>query len=253
MNDTSANIVEIFSSIQGEGMLVGLRQIFLRFHGCTLECSYCDTRKTLSSRAPETCQVEKVPGRQKFIPIKNPVSTIKILDLLNKWTSGFPNAHHSISLTGGEPLLQDKFLKNNLVELRKILPIYLETNGVLHAELAHCIDFMDYISMDFKLPSTTKSRPYWDEHRKFLALAAQRQVYVKAVVSNDTSQSEIRQASEIIYSVNRNIPLILQPLTSGERVESLSSEKLFQLQETATKWLTEVRVIPQTHKYLHLL
>lgn len=252
MNDTAANMVEIFSSIQGEGMFVGVRQFFLRFHGCTLDCCYCDTRKTLSSTPPEFCQIETTPGKEDFTPSANPIAASKILNLLTKWATALPNAHHSISLTGGEPLLHNKFLKNNLPKLRKILPIFLETNGVLHAELAQCIDFLDYISMDFKLPSTTKSRPYWDEHRKFLAVAAQRQVYAKAVISNETPDTEILRTSEIIASVRTDIPLILQPITSSTSIEVLSSTKLFQLQETASSVLNDVRVIPQTHKYLQL-
>ncbi|MBN1405468.1 MAG: 7-carboxy-7-deazaguanine synthase QueE, partial [Candidatus Omnitrophica bacterium] len=43
MNNT-ANVLEIFSSIQGEGIYVGERQIFIRFAGCNLNCVYCDTK-----------------------------------------------------------------------------------------------------------------------------------------------------------------------------------------------------------------
>lgn len=252
MNDTAANIVEIFSSIQGEGLLVGVRQFFLRFHGCTLDCCYCDTRRTLSFSPPEFCQVEATAGREDFAPLANPVPAYKVLDFLTKWTAALPNAHHSISLTGGEPLLHSQFLTNILPQLRNILPVFLETNGVLHVELAQCIDFLDYISMDFKLPSTTKSRPYWEEHRKFLALAAQRQVYVKAVVSNETPVAEICQTSKIIASISKDIPLVLQPVTSCEKNQTLPPAKLFQLQETASSVLSDVRVIPQTHKFLQL-
>ena len=38
------NIIEIFSSIQGEGKYVGYRQVFIRFSGCNLHCTYCDTK-----------------------------------------------------------------------------------------------------------------------------------------------------------------------------------------------------------------
>lgn len=34
---------EIFASIQGEGPVVGYKQLFIRFCRCNLNCSYCDT------------------------------------------------------------------------------------------------------------------------------------------------------------------------------------------------------------------
>ena len=253
MNKHTANMIEIFSSIQGEGMLVGVRQVFLRFHGCTLDCSYCDSRVTRSVSIPEFCQIETTPGRQDFELISNPVSFDYITKLLTAWVTLRPNAHHSISITGGEPLLHVEALREYLPELRKILPIYLETNGIRTHELSQCIDLLDYISMDIKLPSTTKSRDFWEEHRNFLKIAAKKDVYVKIVISEETPLPEIQKACDIIVSVNRNIPLILQPITTAEASQTTSSGTLFKLQEEASKFLNEVRVIPQTHKYLHLL
>jgi 7-carboxy-7-deazaguanine synthase len=246
-------MVEVFSSIQGEGMLVGLRQAFLRFYGCSLNCHYCDSRTTYTSTVPEFCQTESTPGRQDFSPIRNPVSLEYIKELLSSWVSLLPNAHHSISLTGGEPLLHVESLQRFLPELREILPIYLETNGVHFQELSKCVDFLDYVSMDLKLPSTTKSRDYWKEHRIFLKIAAQSNVFVKAVISNETSISEIRKACEVITSVNKDIPLILQPLTTIDGNRTISFLSIFKLQEIASEYLREVRIIPQTHKFMHLL
>lgn len=253
MNKYTANMVEIFSSIQGEGKLVGVRQVFLRLHGCTLDCSYCDSRITRNTLIPEFCKIETTPGRQVFELITNPVPFTYITNLLTAWVSLQPNAHHSISITGGEPLLHVEALQEYLPELRKILPIYLETNGINFHELSKCIDFIDYISMDIKLPSTTKSRDFWEEHRNFLKIAARKDVYVKIVISEETPLSEIRKACEVIVSVNRNIPLIMQPITIADVSQTISSKLIFELQEEASKFVDEVRIIPQTHKYLHLL
>src|ERR1700722_8035561 len=37
------NIAEIFYSVQGEGMLVGVPSVFIRLSGCNLRCTWCDT------------------------------------------------------------------------------------------------------------------------------------------------------------------------------------------------------------------
>jgi organic radical activating enzyme len=55
-----------FSSFR-EGLHVGLRQIFLRFHACNLACAYCDTNAAKEPEFPEFCIIEKTPGRRDFI------------------------------------------------------------------------------------------------------------------------------------------------------------------------------------------
>jgi len=252
MNSSGNTLVEVFSSIQGEGMLIGARQIFIRFHGCQLSCEYCDSLESRSGRPPTACRVEKRPGHGDFIDIANPVSASRIGDILEKWLSMNRTAHHSISLTGGEPLLQLSSHKGYLPVLRDLLPLYLETNGIDYETLTECVDFMDYISMDMKLPSATGMKPYWKEHAEFLKIASQRNVFVKIVVSDHTKISEIQKACDILHSVDDNIPLVLQPLTRHDGILGISGSYMMELQETASINLREVRVIPQTHKFLGL-
>lgn len=246
-------MVEIFSSIQGEGMLVGCRQIFLRFHGCNLSCAYCDTRETHKSPAAEYCLVEETPGRRDFSRRSNPVTIQTVQGILNKWVEMSPGVHHSISLTGGEPLLHEAILMEWLPVLHGILPVYLETNGTLHAELSRCIDFLDHVSMDVKLPSTCGAECPWEDHLRFLATAAQKNVFVKIVVSDSTHAWEISKTCELILSVDRNIPLVIQPMTDVAGETAISPSSLVDYQEIAGRCLREVRVIPQTHKFLHLM
>jgi 7-carboxy-7-deazaguanine synthase len=240
-------MVEIFSSIQGEGLHVGLRQIFFRFHDCNLACAYCDTKAAKDSEAPEFCIIENTPGRRDFIKIKNPVTFDHILAVIDRWHRRWPGTHHSISLTGGEPLVHASTLKEWIPQLRDAFPIYLETNGVLHNALHKIIEHLDFISMDIKLPSTSGHSGLWEEHKLFTQVASRKNVIVKVVIGEKTQEWEIIKACEIISSVNREIPLILQPQTLSDGKIGIKPLQALQFQEIACTFLKETRIIPQTH------
>lgn len=240
-------MIEVFSSIQGEGPLIGVRQVFLRFSGCNLSCSYCDTAQ---GATPDACLLERTPGRQDFLSESNPVSLDRLIAHLTGWEKGWPGIHHSVSITGGEPLLQHETLREWLPALRHHMPIYLETNGILHSALFALISFVDFISMDIKLPSTSGCTHLWDEHRSFLATACQKEVFVKTVIGTETEDWEVIKACEIISAVNRSIPLILQPLTLRNGAIGIPLLKVLEFQEIACRYLADVRVIPQTHKFI---
>lgn len=247
MKSDSADLVEVFSSIQGEGLLIGCRQVFIRFLGCNLDCYYCDTN---IGAAPPVCQMELTPGRLDFQPLTNPVAPAKIISLLERWQSGWPKVHHSISLTGGEPLLQLPALREWLPRLRAILPLHLETNGVLSASLSTIITDIDYISMDFKLPSSSGETSLWADHLEFLKIAAAANVAVKTVVNASTEHWELERTAEIIAGINADIPLIIQPETARDLSLGISPLALLELQEIAAAELSDVRVIPQTHRFI---
>ncbi len=248
MSENAASLIELFSSIQGEGVLIGRRQVFLRFSGCNLSCRYCDT-----SFEPEPfCRIETVPGHNEFTSVANPVALDTIVGHLAGWQKRFPNLHHSLSVTGGEPLLQPEILQSWLTAFQGILPVFLETNGLLVEHLRRVIHLVEYISMDIKLPSTSGYEGLWDQHLSFLRLAASRNCYVKAVVSLETDRYEIGRACELIAEVSRDIPLILQPETS-ELTRGGMGRHLLDLQEHATKILQDVRVLPQLHTIMRLL
>lgn len=229
---TQAKISDIFSSLQGEGPYLGLRQIFIRFAGCNLSCIFCDVLKARYSQAQifdTQGLIEKVESlREKFGP------------------------YHSLSLTGGEPLLQVEFLKEFLSQFKKI-KIYLETNGILYKEFKEIYSWVDFISLDFKLPSSTGLKGFWLEHYHFLKLGRNKNPFVKVVITAKTTQKDLKKAIEIIARVNRNIPLILQPVTATSNFCAVpSNEKLLDFQRQALKVLKEVRIIPQLHKIMGL-
>ena len=92
-----APISEIFSSIQGEGIFVGVRQIFIRFSGCNLDkCIFCDEDAFETS----SMTVEEVSA--------------VVRDLSKK------SRPHSVSLTGGEPLAR-KISPWNFTPLQPLL------------------------------------------------------------------------------------------------------------------------------------
>jgi len=162
----------------------------------------------------------------------------------------YRSPHHSVSLTGGEPLLQPEAI-SAIAALRQTgAKIYLETNGTLPEALARVIHDVDIVSMDFKLPSAVYGNSYWREHADFLRIAKQREVFVKIVLSGETTQPELEQAISLIAEIDASIPLILQPVTPVNGIAAIDSGAVLRAQELAMQRLQTVRVIPQTHKIL---
>jgi len=241
-------IVEVFSSIQGEGLTCGERQIFIRFALCNLKCDYCDT--AYAREQPAHCMVERASGRGDMKAEPNPVSVARLVEVV-RMLNVPPGIHHSISLTGGEPLLHADFLRNFLPANRvNDIRSQLETNGALPEPLEKVIDFVDFVSMDIKLKSATGAETQWDVNRRFLQIARRKPVWVKVVVSGETTPDEMRQAASLVAAVDSGIPLIIQPVTPVNSVPAPSGCLLMALQEEARKRLHTVRVIPQMHKML---
>lgn len=244
----TVNLVEIFSSIQGEGLFVGCRQVFVRLAGCNISCSYCDTQE--SFLVPSHAQIETRPGERIYRLATNPIPVEEVVDAAAVLCR---SAHHSISITGGEPLLQPAAIRA-LSNLRSThAKIFLETNGTLPEVLKDVIDAVDIVSMDIKLPEVMAGRLYWREHADFLRIAATREVYVKIVISGNTLLSEFLYAVDLIANVDRGIPLILQPVTPVHNTPPSSPSMLLKWQGQALEKLSIVRVIPQTHKLLGVL
>jgi len=236
-------ITEIFSSIQGEGPYVGVRQIFLRLPKCNLTCPYCDT----DIKVPDQFRIERVAGSRHFDVLANPVSLDKILELLFQ-TYDFP-IHHSLSVTGGEPLLWVNELQVLLPLLKeKGLTIYLETNGTLPDQLLKILPWVDVISMDIKLPFAGQT--FWDVHEPFLRYSLLKEVFVKIVVHEETPLQDLQNACDLIAGVDPSILTILQPVTKTQGIIPPKPYQLLEWQSLFLEKLTDVRVIPQTHVFL---
>lgn len=252
---TTAILHEIFSGIQGEGTLVGFRQLFVRFHGCNLACDYCDTPAS-HSEPPRACLVEDAAGSRRTAPQPNPLSVAQVLALLQRLQRDYP--HHSVSFTGGEPLLQRAFLDELLPTLHAAgMRSYLETNGVLAEEMAALTEAPHFVAMDIKLPSVAGVAPQWTRHAAFLDAAASRlgdhlreRLQVKLVCGQE-SLADVETATALIAASHPDIPCILQPVTPHAGGPAAPSTALvLAMQRCAARQLSQVRVIPQTHVML---
>ncbi|MDD4169767.1 MAG: 7-carboxy-7-deazaguanine synthase QueE [Desulfotomaculaceae bacterium] len=241
----AGSVIEIFSSVQGEGPLVGCRQVFIRLSGCNLHCVFCDT---LAGAEPNFCRIEQHPGKRDYKQALNPLTAAEVAAAAADFNL---SRHHSVSLTGGEPLLHCNFIK----ELAPLLQgsrhgIYLETNGTLAAELAGVIDLIDIVGMDFKLPSISGLPPLWEEHQQFLKIAGQKDVFVKVVAGANTLATEIETAASLIKEIDAGITMVIQPVSPAGGVRGVAPGRLLELQSLALNILADVRVIPQTHKIM---
>jgi len=241
----NAPLIELFSSMQGEGVLIGCRQIFVRFAECNLTCDYCDT----PFHAGPTCQIETEPGSGQFNSHDNPICMAEITRLISHWQHISNNVHHSLALTGGEPLLHADLLKSWLPEVVSILPVFLETNGTLPAELEKVLPLLDWISMDIKGSAVTGVPTPWADHADFLSISGDRLCHVKFVIDQSTTEDELLEAARLVNRHAPTTPFILQPRTIASS-PVLDGKALLKLQVIASAEHRDVRIIPQIHPWL---
>lgn len=228
-----AKINEIFKSIQGEGKYLGANQIFVRFSSCNLNCKFCDT------------QYEK--GKDYNVEM-----------LIKKISSFDLSKVHSISLTGGEPLMFVDFLKVFLNVFKPFkekynLKIYLETNGTLFDNLKTIVDEIDIISMDIKLKTATCEENQFEVNEKFLQVATKDETYIKVVFDNKIEENEIENCCHLAKKYN--VPLYLQPESAYLFKELKNQNDTLFLEDIFNKFLKyykNVFLIPQVHKFLNL-
>jgi len=211
----SFKVVEIFESINGEGMRAGELAVFVRMKGCNLSCNYCDTMWANEA----DCEFEEMTAD-------------RIVERVKK--SGIKN----VTLTGGEPLLQkdaDKLLK--LFSDEKDIRVEIETNGSVNLS-----PFLKYentsFTMDYKLPESDMEK-YMDlENFKIL----RKKDTLKFVAS---SVNDLKKAKDIIekYDLIDRVNIIFSPVFGKieltDIVDFLKDNKL-----------NDVRMQLQMHKFI---
>lgn len=125
-------VVEKFVSINGEGLRCGQLAVFIRFAGCNLNCSYCDTLwANKNDVLHELMTAEDIYGYIKSTEVSN------------------------ITLTGGEPLLQEGMVELlELISKDESLYVEIETNGSIPLVGFNKIKRPPSFTMDYKLSSS---------------------------------------------------------------------------------------------------
>ena len=140
-----AFVVERFVSINGEGQRAGELAYFVRFRGCNLNCSYCDTRWANSADAPaEKMTAKEIADDILYKNIRN------------------------VTLTGGEPLLQKEIPELCDILIDSGCRVEIETNGSIDiSELAEMKN-RPVFTLDYKLPSSNMERFMRVENFRYL-------------------------------------------------------------------------------------
>lgn len=208
-------VAEKFISINGEGAHAGELAAFIRFRGCNLCCTYCDTKWANKNE----CPVHIIGS-----------------DELCEWvlSSGVKN----VTLTGGEPLLTDNLQELISKLIQNDLRVEIETNGSISLEKFAKNGSRPVFTMDYKLPSSgmekymnTDNFDYLNEHDT-----------IKFVCGNT---EDLRKAEQIIneYNLAKKCHIYLSPVFG-------SIDPADMVEYMKEKRMSTVRLQLQLHKYI---
>lgn len=272
--DTVGFIKEVFLSFQGEGYRIGEPCVFVRLADCNLQCPWCDTEYDRTG----DFEID-LPGFHQRL--SNPVDAGRLAGIIS---AQVPDGL-TLSITGGEPLLQNHFCSalaqhyrilagTNKAEARKQavghvkdasdaldgrdlsgkkikndVRIMLETNGTLPEQLEPVIDAFDYVSMDVKIDPPESWEAYSQLHRRFLALLSGRAGCAKIVVGERSDRRIFAEALNMVAEMSMN--MVVQPVTGGDgRISEEDFAAAHNLALMAAAVHNPVRLIPQMHRLI---
>ena len=209
-------VAEKFISINGEGKKAGELALFIRFRKCNLHCSYCDTHWANQDSSPA-----------EMLSLKSLVSFAE--------SSGIKN----ITLTGGEPLLQEHLDLLVAKLIKKNHEVEIETNGSISIQKLACQEYRPAFTLDYKLPSSGMESAMLTENYRWLD---KKQDVIKFVAGN---RQDLEKAFEIIqkYHLINKASVYFSPVFGKiEPVEIVEFLK--------EKNLNQVRVQLQLHKFI---
>ncbi|WP_026679097.1 7-carboxy-7-deazaguanine synthase QueE [Fictibacillus gelatini] len=219
----SLPMVEIFETVEGEGMAAGFPTIFVRVFHCNLRCTWCDTTYSYAPAKPEF-----------------EASIEEIVDQIKQYNA------KRICFTGGEPLIhreKSAALLLAMADLDSIIDIHIETNGAIdikpfqklrsnHKKLSEKMRFV----MDYKLPASGEMEKMIIGNFKELLP----QDEIKFVIGSD-------EDFEIAVNVVRNYHEYGQVLFSPVW-ETMPPRKL--VEKVLREPLPDVKVSMQLHKVI---
>jgi 7-carboxy-7-deazaguanine synthase len=233
----TTKLSEIFTSIEGEGILFGTKTMFVRLAGCPFNCHWCDTPYALPMDSGIDYSIEEVK------------------EIISK--SLQPNTY-KINFTGGEPLVQHeavielaKFVK------RKGLRVYLESSCYDAVRFAKVLPYIDICKVELKLRDSriVNEKQYSnllknEQECLRLAINNRKTTYIKVVVTNSSNLNEFKDIVIEIFKIAKPSELagfIIQP---SYRIDEPTLDVLFGFYDTVYPMYDQVRVVPQLHKII---
>lgn len=225
---TTLLINSIFRATEGEGIHIGTPQIFVRFQGCHVGCINCDTKETWDF---------------------DPAFTKSLDEVMEQIETLSQNIIKRVSITGGDPL-HPSHVPSLLVLIKELKArdyfINIEAAGTRIVK--EVFDAVDFISYDFKTPSTTVKTSK-DLLLKFVEEYGDR-AQVKAVVADKKDFEATYDAFHFVRSNNKTqVPWCLTPCYEpGEAFPMNRFQQVVQLNES---FGLPFRVIGQQHKWVY--
>ena len=230
-------LFEIFTSVEGEGILYGTKTLFVRLAGCPFTCFYCDTKESLPLDSGEEYSIDEA---------------IELID------SNLQNQTYKVNFTGGDPLIQHQAVAQLAKHIQtKKIPTYLESSCFDIDRFNHVLPFIDIVKIEFK----TKDSDFVDSkhYEKLIghtmkclesSVKSNKTTYVKIVVSSKTQLSEFKELVNDIFNIisKENINgFVIQP-TYG--ISEPSLDLLLNLYDIVFPYYIDVKVVPQLHKFI---
>lgn len=230
-------LFEIFTSIEGEGILFGTKTLFVRLAGCPFGCFYCDTTDALPLDSGKEFTIEKA------------------CDLIEK---KLEDNTFKVNFTGGDPLIQHEAVAEMAKRVQSLkIPTYLESACFDSKKFNHVLPFIDFMKIEFKTVDSEfiDSKHYPNYIKNVLeclnsSISSKKTTYIKIVVSSKTTLESFEKILNEIFNVASKDDLagfIIQP-TYGTSEPSL--EDLLKFYDLVYPHYNEVRIVPQLQKIM---